>query len=61
MDNDEKNDLKTLVLNDKDLYVFNCKYPFSRHRGTIYHIGLNPLTDWNRIRINIEINPKDLV
>jgi len=57
------NDLKSIILNDKDLFVFQCSKWNSkaRNQGEIFHLDLNHMTRWTSIDIKTDTRPKDLV
>ncbi|CDW71656.1 UNKNOWN [Stylonychia lemnae] len=53
------NDLKTIVVNDRELYLFHCSK--SRSQGEIFTIDLLTLAQWKRIEIKTDNRPKDLI
>lgn len=57
------NDLKSIVLNDRDLFVFQCSKwnAKGRNQGEIFHLDLNTMARWSSIEIKTDTRPKDLI
>ncbi|KEJ82541.1 hypothetical protein OXYTRIMIC_320 [Oxytricha trifallax] len=53
------NDLKTIVMNERDLFLFHCSK--SRSQGEIFHIDLMTHQQWRRIEVRTDSRPKDLI
>jgi len=59
-------DLKAIVTNSRDLYLFNCSRIATHHKerqdkdlSEIYHIDLHTLSEWRRVKVKQDLRPYD--
>jgi len=54
-------DLKAIVINEKELYVFNCSLRRKNNESDIAYMDLHSLSSWKKITLRGDTRPLDFI